>query len=410
MRIPDSNSIVAIFNESGNLKDIIQSSTINQGNNNINTLYIGYDNHSNTNYYATLGVQLPTANEQVLPELTTYYSEFFYDGKTYNGYSFNFGKELTAYDGVMKVSIFLKSYAENKVLAFGMLNISILKGILPSTPNIDEAQLEALNTTIAELHNDIEAVANDLEQETTSIRTDFANGLGLKLEKNFSTADYETFDWDTLDDNEYVPINKNVNGVVTAGKARLKDLYNKVNNIEAVEGNIAINAENIPYKETNVKEYLDNAVYISKIEETGTPIMLGTSERAICDKDGNEINLIYARKNKVLFNGELIDDITLNETLSNYRYLDITFKNTLTSIIKTIRIDISNQQFYITDNYITNSNERWINVFVSNNYEINDTLITLTTNSTLQQFLDTDDKTLTTDASNIKILRVEGVE
>lgn len=128
-----------------------------------------------------------------------------------------------------------------------------------------------------------------------------------KLNKDFRT--YSKLDWDTVEDTDLIALNRvDSEGNVTQHYAEAKDLYNSVNGIlPDEEGNIELDANDIPYGNTNVADALDNkinisedVVYYSEIEQTYEPVINVTrADYSDGDGEGNNIVETYATKQQL---------------------------------------------------------------------------------------------------------------
>jgi hypothetical protein len=128
-----------------------------------------------------------------------------------------------------------------------------------------------------------------------------------KLNKDFRT--YSKLDWDTVEDTDLIALNRvDSEGNVTQHYAEAKDLYNSVNGIlPDEEGNIELDANDIPYGNINVGEALDNkininddVVYYSEIEQTYEPVINVTrADYSDNDGEGNNIVETYATKQQL---------------------------------------------------------------------------------------------------------------
>lgn len=122
-----------------------------------------------------------------------------------------------------------------------------------------------------------------------------------KLNKDFTT--YPKLEWEEVDNDDLVILNKVEDGVITPYYAEAKDLYTTVNNIHAdEEGNIDITAENIPVSSTNptsIKSELDKKVEYTTNEIITVPaVYVYHAEYADKDGSGNVITSTYLTKSE----------------------------------------------------------------------------------------------------------------
>lgn len=155
-------------------------------------------------------------------------------------------------------------------------------------------------TESEELHASLEY----LDERVTTLEDNMLN-------KDFTT--YPSLGWDEVENRDLVILNKiDRYGNVSQYSAEAKDLYNSVNNIRPDdEGNIELDASNIPYNNTNVSDALYNkmdasepVLFYSEMENTQEPITeITRADYATGDQYGNNIYQTYANKTET--NNEL---------------------------------------------------------------------------------------------------------
>lgn len=126
--------------------------------------------------------------------------------------------------------------------------------------------------------------------------TELQERIDEKLNKDFTT--YEKLDWEDVDNDDLVILNKVEDGVVTPYYAEAKDLYTTVNDIKADEdGNISITGSDIPVSETNddsIEDELHKKVNFTTNENINFPsVTVYSAEYAEKDGDGNTITSKY---------------------------------------------------------------------------------------------------------------------
>ena len=240
---------------------------------------------------------------------------------------------------------------------------------------------------------------NDTEQILTLLN-DIENRVSIteqeiddKLNKDFTT--YPKLDWETVEDTDLVVLNRIDNdGNITQYNAEAKDLYNSVNDIFPNEdGNIELDASDIPYENTNVSETLneleettiktnENVVYYSEIESTNEPIVEVTrAQYAINDNNGNNIVNTYATKTQLStginnLKNEVNAEITsLDGQVASLDADLSTYNNVITSSINDIVSGTTTVGKSLSSNNATNINNLNLNRDSNGVLKIGDTVI-----------------------------------
>lgn len=163
----------------------------------------------------------------------------------------------------------------------------------------------------------------NLQLQIDELANNFGNvdaNIDSKLNKDFTT--YPTLDWETVENTDLVILNRvDSEGNVTQYNAEAKDLYTTINGIMPDDdGNIDLNASDIPYNNTNVETALndrvktsDKVVYYEELQDINEPFINVTrADYATGDGEGNNIVNTYATKT------ELSSEVsTLNSTISS---------------------------------------------------------------------------------------------
>lgn len=153
---------------------------------------------------------------------------------------------------------------------------------------------------------DVENLQLQIDELTTNFGNVDAN-IDSKLNKDFTT--YPTLDWETVENTDLVILNRvDSEGNVTQYNAEAKDLYTTINGIMPDDnGNIDLNASDIPYNNTNVETALndrvktsDKVVYYEELQDINEPFINVTrADYAIGDGNGNNIVNTYATKTEL---------------------------------------------------------------------------------------------------------------
>ncbi len=150
----------------------------------------------------------------------------------------------------------------------------------------------------------------NLQLQIDELANNFGNvdaNIDSKLNKDFTT--YPTLDWETVENTDLVILNRvDSEGNVTQYNAEAKDLYTTINGIMPDDnGNIDLNASDIPYNNTNVETALndrvktsDKVVYYEELQDINEPFINVTrADYAIGDGNGNNIVNTYATKTEL---------------------------------------------------------------------------------------------------------------
>lgn len=170
-------------------------------------------------------------------------------------------------------------------------NLTIESGTIDENVNVGETSGNHV-VGIKDVES-IDTLENYYDKDTTDDKID------AKLNKDFTT--YEKLEWEEVDNDDLVILNKIEGGVSTPYYAEAKDLYNSVNDIRAdEEGNIEITGSDIPVSETNtdsIEDELHKKVNYSVSGIATVPTLtVNYAEYANKDADGNVITSTYVTK------------------------------------------------------------------------------------------------------------------
>jgi hypothetical protein len=227
--------------------------------------------------------------------------------------------------------------------------------------------------------NDTEAILSLINEVGDKVSI-LEEQLPEKLNKDFTT--YPKLDWDSVEDTDLVVLNRvDANGNVTQYNAEAKDLYNTVNEIMPnEEGNIELDANDIPYDNTNVGLELERletkkininekVVYYEEIADINEPVITVTrADFAVADEDGRNIVDTYSTKEE-----------TENQILN----VNTSITNINTSIGE-LETDISNLDTNKQDNISVNNSLNFSNneLSLNKNYTASELIFNGTINNT----------------------------
>lgn len=173
-----------IYNADGSIKKINLTDYVQQGNNNVNTIFLAIEGKTNAEWEGTIYCLLPNSEEE--GPITPTNATLEVGGVTYSGYNWSLAADVTAIEGLLVFSLQARTLGGQQVL-FTYQGIIVINpsSAIPDLTKITVAQYEALRDLVLQNTGNFatkeyvdEVVANALgsvEDELAEIDT----GVGI---------------------------------------------------------------------------------------------------------------------------------------------------------------------------------------------------------------------------------------
>ena len=142
-----------IYNADGSIKKINLTDYVQQGNNNVNVIFLAIDGLTNEQWSGTIFCELP--NGEIVGPITPTNATLSIGDETYNGYNWSLAADVTVLEGLLIFSLQARTLASQQVLF-------TYKGVIPINPSsaipnetkITLAQYNALRDLVLQDHVD----------------------------------------------------------------------------------------------------------------------------------------------------------------------------------------------------------------------------------------------------------------
>lgn len=196
-----------LFNEDGSIKATKLTDFINQGSDNANSIFVGIENLDNTDWDCYVNYILPS-QEQSGPYTVTDTSSQTIDDITYEGWLIYLGEEVTVYEGILYMSLYVRDTSTQETLW-------TFKAKLTINPSTYTPEVE--NITLAQYNNLIDYIdgkAGVSLYKHTIVISDYTFSLINTSSESLASEDIETLSQTDFFDLTYISYGDETNKII----------------------------------------------------------------------------------------------------------------------------------------------------------------------------------------------------